>query len=59
MMVVLTNLIVETVLQNTHISNHHIVYLKLTVLKYVNYISIKLDTKKRQEETKEGTNTNK
>lgn len=41
---VLTNLIVVNISKYIHISNHHVVHLKLTVL-YVNYISIKLGKK--------------
>lgn len=42
MMDVLTNLIIIMVLQYIHVSDHHTLYLKL---KYVNYISIKLENK--------------
>lgn len=40
----LTDLIVGNILKHLHVSNHHMVHLKLTQL-YVNYISIMLENK--------------
>ena len=43
-MEILTNLIVVIILRHIHVSNHHIVHLKITQL-YVNFISTELGKK--------------
>lgn len=48
---VLTNLIGVIVLQYSHVSNHHAVLLKLTLVLYVNYISIKPEGKTQKIKT--------
>jgi hypothetical protein len=42
----LTNLMVTLISQYMHVSKHHVIYLKYTIL-LVNYISIKLEREKK------------
>ena len=43
---VLTNCIMVIILQYIHISNHHVVYLKIYTMFDINYITVKLERKK-------------